>query len=82
MLSMSPSSVHKSSGQGSAYKYIHVCLQGCNGLPESGVADKRTWLSLLGEHAQPNDMYEVWALNTLAATTAPQAGRLAMGLAF
>lgn len=30
--------------------------QACNNLPESGVCDERTWLSLLGPDAKPSDL--------------------------
>ncbi|KAG2494501.1 hypothetical protein HYH03_007270 [Edaphochlamys debaryana] len=34
-------------------------FQGCSGLPESGVADERTWRALLGPDAQPSDMFSL-----------------------
>jgi hypothetical protein len=36
-----------------------LVLQACNGLPESGVCDERTWLALLGADATPEDLDEV-----------------------
>jgi hypothetical protein len=36
-----------------------LALQACNGLPESGVCDERTWLALLGADAKPEDLDEV-----------------------
>jgi hypothetical protein len=30
-----------------------LLLQACNGLPESGATDERTWLALLGPDATP-----------------------------
>ncbi|GFR47646.1 hypothetical protein Agub_g9389 [Astrephomene gubernaculifera] len=34
-------------------------FQSCNGLPESGVCDERTWRALLGPAAQPADLYDI-----------------------
>lgn len=33
-----------------------LLLQACNGLPESGVCDERTWKALLGADATPADV--------------------------
>ncbi|WIA23572.1 hypothetical protein OEZ85_000291 [Tetradesmus obliquus] len=33
--------------------------QACNGLPESGATDERTWLALLGADATPNQLQEL-----------------------
>jgi hypothetical protein len=30
-----------------------AAMQACNGLPESGATDERTWLALLGPDATP-----------------------------
>jgi hypothetical protein len=34
-------------------------VQACQGLPESGVCDERTWLALLGPDATPEALDEV-----------------------
>ncbi len=40
-------------GQQKSYSMFGVPVQACYGLAESGVADERTWLALLGEGADP-----------------------------
>jgi hypothetical protein len=42
-----------------------LVLQACNGLPESGVCDERTWLALLGADATPEDLDEVSQCDSL-----------------
>lgn len=34
-------------------------FQACNGLPESGSCNEKTWLTLLGENAKPDDLQEM-----------------------
>lgn len=34
-------------------------VQACNGLPETGVADERTWQKLMKPGAEPTDIHRV-----------------------
>ncbi len=43
-------------------------LQASQGLPETGVADERTWRALLGPEAQPSQVYELASEDTAEFT--------------